>query len=97
MSHWAENHRASAGPAFPALAAAFRDERSLFLLGTGFIALHGLDDSFLQPQPGTSAADHLLSGLVHELRVVAFSTTRSSAMASVRSTQASMPFGGLEA
>ena len=30
----------------------------------GLIALHVIDDSFLQPQPGTSAADHLASGLV---------------------------------
>jgi len=28
------------------------------------IALHVLDDNFVQPQPGTSAADHLVSGLV---------------------------------
>ena len=30
----------------------------------GLIALHVVDDSFVQPQPGTSAADHLVSGLV---------------------------------
>ena len=36
----------------------------LFRLGVLLIALHVLDDSFLQPQPGTSAADHLISGLV---------------------------------
>jgi uncharacterized protein len=28
------------------------------------IALHVLDDNYLQPQPGTSAGDHLASGLV---------------------------------
>jgi uncharacterized protein len=28
------------------------------------VALHVLDDSFIQPQPGTSAGDHLVSGLV---------------------------------
>jgi hypothetical protein len=28
------------------------------------VALHVADDSFLQPEPGTSAADHLVSGLV---------------------------------
>ena len=28
------------------------------------IALHVIDDSFLQPEPGTSAGDHLVSGLV---------------------------------
>ena len=30
----------------------------------GVIALHVADDNFLQPQPGTSAADHLVSGLI---------------------------------
>ena len=30
----------------------------------GLIALHVVDDNFLQPEPGTSAADHLVSGLV---------------------------------
>jgi hypothetical protein len=30
----------------------------------GAIALHVADDSFFQPQPGTSAGDHLVSGLV---------------------------------
>jgi uncharacterized protein len=36
----------------------------LFHLGVAVIALHVIDDSFLQPQPGTSAGDHLVSGLV---------------------------------
>ena len=36
----------------------------LFLGSVALIALHVIDDSFLQPQPGTSAADHLVSGLV---------------------------------
>jgi dienelactone hydrolase len=46
-----------------ALAAA-RSETTLARLGLGAIALHVLDDSFFQPQPGTSAGDHLVSGLV---------------------------------
>ena len=33
-------------------------------LGIGVLALHVADDSFLQPQPGTSATDHLAGGLV---------------------------------
>jgi dienelactone hydrolase len=36
----------------------------LFLLGIAVIALHVLDDNFIQPEAGTSAADHLVSGLV---------------------------------
>jgi dienelactone hydrolase len=43
---------------------AARLEASLAGLGLGLIALHVLDDSFFQPQPGTSAGDHLVSGLV---------------------------------
>jgi uncharacterized protein len=38
--------------------------QALFTALAGVIALHVFDDSFLQPQPGTSAADHLVSGLV---------------------------------
>jgi uncharacterized protein len=41
-----------------------RRERTLVWLAVGLIALHIVDDSFLQPQPGTSAADHLAGGLV---------------------------------
>jgi uncharacterized protein len=36
----------------------------VFALGTGIVALHVADDSFFQPQPGTSPADHLAGGLV---------------------------------
>ena len=39
-------------------------QRLVFLIAVGLIALHVLDDSFIQPEPGTSAGDHLVSGLV---------------------------------
>jgi fermentation-respiration switch protein FrsA (DUF1100 family) len=39
-------------------------ERALVSGALAVIALHVLDDTFLQPQPGTSAGDHLVSGLV---------------------------------
>jgi uncharacterized protein len=39
-------------------------ETVLFLIGLALIALHVLDDNFVQPQPGTSPGDHLVSGLV---------------------------------
>ncbi|HJY46566.1 MAG TPA: alpha/beta fold hydrolase [Propionibacteriaceae bacterium] len=35
-----------------------------FLIATGLITLHVIDDNFLQPEPGMSAADHPVSGLV---------------------------------
>ncbi len=41
-----------------------RGESTLFLVGVVLIAVHIVDDSFLQPEPGTGAADHLVSGLV---------------------------------
>jgi uncharacterized protein len=37
---------------------------ALFRVAIAVIALHVLDDSFVQRQPGTSAGDHLVSGLV---------------------------------
>lgn len=39
-------------------------ETTLTLVALGLIGLHVLDDNFVQPQPGTSPADHLASGLV---------------------------------
>ena len=39
-------------------------ETALARLGLGVVALHVADDSFFQPQPGTSAFDHLAGGLI---------------------------------
>jgi uncharacterized protein len=39
-------------------------ETVVVLVALALIALHVIDDNFLQPQPGTSAGDHLVSGLV---------------------------------
>jgi hypothetical protein len=39
-------------------------EIGLFWAAIGLVALHIADDNFLQPQPGTSATDHLVSGLI---------------------------------
>jgi hypothetical protein len=39
-------------------------ESMLFRIATLVIGLHVIDDNYLQPQPGTSAGDHLVSGLV---------------------------------
>jgi uncharacterized protein len=38
--------------------------RNVFLAGVAVVALHVIDDAFVQPQPGTSAGDHLAAGLV---------------------------------
>jgi dienelactone hydrolase len=39
-------------------------ESLLARVAIGLVALHIVDDNFLQPNPGISAADHLVSGLV---------------------------------
>jgi fermentation-respiration switch protein FrsA (DUF1100 family) len=39
-------------------------ETTLAVAALAVIAVHVLDDNFLQPQPGTSGGDHLFSGLV---------------------------------
>ena len=39
-------------------------ERGLFTSAVAVVGLHVADDNFLQPEPGTSPADHLPGGLV---------------------------------
>jgi hypothetical protein len=46
------------------VANALRTETGLARLAVGAAALHVVDDAFLQPQPGTSASDHLAGGLI---------------------------------
>ena len=46
------------------ITAAVRSEVGLARLAIGVVALHVVDDNFLQPNPGTSAGDHLAGGLV---------------------------------
>jgi dienelactone hydrolase len=62
-------------------------EYKLFLAAVGAVALHVADDSFLQPQPGTSAGDHLVSGLVPlallAVAVAAYPRLRAGLRASV--------------
>jgi uncharacterized protein len=45
-------------------ARAVRRETALAWVGLALIGVHVADDNFLQPQPGTSASDHLVSGFV---------------------------------
>jgi pimeloyl-ACP methyl ester carboxylesterase len=46
------------------IGAALRTEAGLARLALAIATLHAVDDNFLQPQPGTAAADHLAGGLV---------------------------------
>jgi uncharacterized protein len=68
------------------LAAVVRREDTLFLLGTGAVAVHLLDDSFLQPEPGTAADDHLVSGLVPLAVLVFLAAAFPRVRAGVRAT-----------
>jgi uncharacterized protein len=56
----AESRRAAA----TRVAAAFRTETGLARVALGIAALHAADDNFFQPEPGTSAGDHLVGGLI---------------------------------
>jgi hypothetical protein len=46
------------------VAAALRSEVGLARLAFAVISLHVVDDNFIQPNPGTSPVDHLVSGLI---------------------------------
>ena len=46
------------------LVTALRTETGLARVALGVVALHTVDDAFLQPNPGTSASDHLAGGLI---------------------------------
>jgi uncharacterized protein len=54
------------------LAGAAARETKLAQLGLVFIAAHVVDDNFVQPQPGTSPADHLVSGLAPVIVLLVF-------------------------
>jgi MYXO-CTERM domain-containing protein len=78
-------------------------EYPLFLLGTGTLAIHIVDDNYLQPQPGTSAADHLASGLTPLVLLAVAAWAYPRRRAGVRAVLAlfvgllSVSFGALEA
>ena len=54
------------------------------------ICLHVLDDSFIQPQPGTSAADHLISGLLPVAVVIATAALAVRARPGIRAALAAL-------
>jgi hypothetical protein len=64
MSTWAESGIGNAAQGFAWVTAMIRRGSALFLLGIGVVAVHIVDDNFVQPQPGTGATDHLVSGFV---------------------------------
>ncbi|HKY13252.1 MAG TPA: CocE/NonD family hydrolase, partial [Gaiellaceae bacterium] len=54
------------------VAATLLSEVGLARLALSVGALHVVDDNFLQPQPGTSAGDHLVGGLIQTAFFVSF-------------------------
>src|SRR6187551_3261252 len=68
------------------VAAALRTEAGLARFGLGVVALHVVDDNYLQPNPGTSAADHLVSGLVPLALLVAAGVFYGRLRAGARAT-----------
>jgi uncharacterized protein len=73
---------------FARLSAVVRRKNTLFLLATGVVAVHLLDDSLLQPEPGTAAGDHLVSGLVPLGVLVFLAAAYLRVRAGVRATMA---------
>ena len=61
-------------------------ETTLAVAALAVIAVHVLDDNFLQPQPGTSARDHLVSGLVPTAVLLGTAAAYPQLRAGVRAT-----------
>jgi len=94
MADAAVNVPAARRPALARASAALRDETARVRLALGVVALHIADDNFLQPEPGTSAGDHLASGLVPIAILAAVAYLYPRGRAGVRAATA-MTFGVL--
>jgi uncharacterized protein len=69
-------------------AAAVLTETGLARIAFGVGALHVVDDNFLQPQPGTSAGDHLVGGLIQTALFILFAWAYPRLRAGARATLA---------
>jgi uncharacterized protein len=65
-------HRLTPSSRVARIRAALLTESGLARLALGIAVLHVVDDNFLQPQPGTSAMDHLVGGLVQVGALILF-------------------------
>jgi uncharacterized protein len=65
-----------------------RREVLVVRVAAAVVALHVLDDSFFQPQPGTSAGDHLVGGLVPTAALLAFAVAYPRLRAGLRAAAA---------
>jgi len=69
-------------------------ERSAVVICVAVVAAHVLDDNFVQPQPGTTAGDHLISGLIPVLLLAAAATVHPRMRPGLRAVNA-MTLGAL--
>jgi uncharacterized protein len=65
-----------------------RDEATFAVCGLVVVAVHVLDDNFLQPERGTSARDHLISGLLPLFVLLVIAALYSRARPGLRATLA---------
>jgi hypothetical protein len=84
--------RARAGTLMARIQARCPSETALAHLALGVLGLHVVDDSFLRPETGTSAADHLVSGLLPVAVIAAAATLYGRARAGFRAVLA-LAFG----
>jgi hypothetical protein len=63
MSTITSRHTVQAG-GLARLARVVTRETAFTVIAVGIVGLHIVDDGFLQPEAGTSAGDHLASGLI---------------------------------
>jgi dienelactone hydrolase len=88
MTASAAPQRLSSTDRFLQFAGAVTLETALAQVGLVLIAVHVVDDNFLQPQPGTSAGDHLVSGLVPATLLLVFAASYGRLRCGVRGTLA---------
>jgi hypothetical protein len=93
MSTITSRHTAQAG-GLTRLASAVTRETAVTLIALGIVGLHIVDDNVLQPEPGTSAGDHLASGLIPVAVLAAVAMVYPRLRAGVRATVA-MTLGAL--
>ena len=87
--------RPSGGPLTLARAlASVRSESGIVVLALATVALHILDDNYIQPRPGTSAGDHLSSGLVPVAILLVVAAAYPHLPAALRAA-AAMTFGAI--
>ena len=75
-------------------ASTVRRSTAVFLIAVGVVGLHIVDDNFLQPEPGTSAGDHLASGLIPIALLAIFAAGYPRLRAGLQAITA-MTFGAL--